>query len=122
MAIGWSADPILDASKGMSSSFKAIVFNANSLAAISLSNMWGSFYTAASKFYEAFGVVPVVVIDNANRLGVKQLEILQDYAKKSADESTVTFVFVASEGTVLQRLKGRWIVFNVPLVIKFFLI
>ena len=102
-AIGSYTDPILDASKRRSSSFTIIVFKANSLAAVYLSDMWKAFYTVASKFNEKFGVVPVVIIDNTNRLAVKQrelLEMLQDHTKKAADNSIVTFVFVTLEGTV----------------------
>ena len=108
-AIGWTEDPILDASKRKSSSFIVIVFMANILAAVSLSDVWESFYNAASKFNEDFGVVPVVVIDNANRIAARQrelLETLQDRAKSAADDSIVTFVFVSSEGTVPRRMMG----------------
>lgn len=99
-AIGWYTDPILDASKRRSSSFTIIVFKANSLAAVYLSDMWKAFYTVASKFNEKFSVVPVVII---NRLAVKQrelLEMLQDHTKKAADDSIATFVFVTLEETV----------------------
>lgn len=71
--------------------------------------MWEAFYTAASKFRQEFGVVPVIIIDNANRLAVKQreqLETLQDQAKKDADDATVTFVIVASEGTLPHIMVG----------------
>lgn len=67
-AIGWSEDPILDASKRMSSSFTVIVFRANRLAAVCLTDVWEAFYTAATKFKKEFGVIPVVTIDNTNRL------------------------------------------------------
>ena len=49
-AIGWTEDPILDASKRKSSSFIVIVFMANILAAVSLSDVWEHFYNTASKF------------------------------------------------------------------------
>ena len=72
-AIGWSTDPILDASKCMPSSFMVIVSEANGLAAVGLSNVWASFSTAASKFKKEFGVIPVIIIANANRLAAKQV-------------------------------------------------
>ena len=108
-AIGWTEDPVLDASKRKSSSFIVIVFMANILVAVSLSDVWKSFYNVASKFKEEFGVVPVVVMDNANRIAARQLELLeslQDRAKSAADDSIVRFVFVSSEGTVLRRMMG----------------
>lgn len=105
-AIGWSEDPILDASKRISSSFTVFVFRANRLAAVCLSDVWKAFYTAATKFKKDFGVVPVVIIDNANELSGELLDTLQDHAKSAADDSTVTFVFVASEGTVPHRMMG----------------
>lgn len=80
-ATGWSADPILDISKRMSSSFTVIVFKANSLAAVRLNDVWEAFYTAALDFNKEFGVVPVVIIDNANRLAVKQRELLETRQK-----------------------------------------
>lgn len=105
-AIGWSEDPILDASKCMSSSFTIIIFRANSLAAVCLFDVLEAFYTAATKFNKEFGIVPVVIIDNANRLARELLDTLQDHAKRAADDSTVTFVFVALEGTVSHRMIG----------------
>lgn len=68
--------------------------------------MLEAFYTAATKFNKEFGIVPVVIIDNANRLARELLDTLQDHAKRAADDSTVTFVFVALEGTVSHRMIG----------------
>lgn len=79
-AIGWSEDPIVDASKRMSSSFTVIVFRANSLAAVCLPDVWEAFYAAAAKFKKEFGVVPVVIIDSANRLSRELLESLLNHA------------------------------------------
>lgn len=102
-AIGLYTDLIFDASKYRSSNFTIIVFKANSLVAVYLSDMWKTFYTIASKFNEKYSIVPVVIIDNTNKLAVKQkklLEMLQDHIKKAANNSIVTFVFITLEGTV----------------------
>jgi Cdc6-like AAA superfamily ATPase len=52
----------------------------------------------------------VVVIDNINRLAKedpKMLELLQDFAKNSADAGTIRIVFVASEGNAPGFLQGK---------------
>ena len=72
--------------------------------------MWASFSTAASKFKEEFGVIPVIIIDNVNRLAAKQVELLgmlQDLAKEAADNGFTPFLFVSSEGSVPRRMMGR---------------
>lgn len=109
-SIGSSADPILDSSNGMSSSVMVIVSEANGLAALDLSNLWEAFFTAASKFKKEFGVIPVIIIDNVNRLAIQQpelLDMLQDHAKNAADRDSATFMFVSSEGLVPRRMMGR---------------
>jgi hypothetical protein len=60
--------------------------------------------------------VPVLIIDNANRLAQKQqglLDLFQDYAKDAADNGIVTVVFVSSEGRVPRRMMGKSITFVV---------
>jgi hypothetical protein len=52
--------------------------------------------------------VPVLIINNANRLAQKQprlLDLFQGYAKKTADDGTVSVVFVSSEGCVPPRMR-----------------
>lgn len=70
-SIGWTADPILDASKCMSSNVKAIVSEANGLVAVDLTDLWEAFFIAAARFKKEFDVIPVIIIDNANRLADK---------------------------------------------------
>ena len=109
-SIGWSADPILDASKCMSSNVLVIVSEANGLAALDLSDLWKAFFNAASKFKEEFGLIPVIIIDNVNRLAIEQpklLEMLQDHAKNAADSDSASFMFVSSEGLVPRKMRGR---------------
>ena len=58
--------------------------------------------------------MPVLIIDNANRLAEnhqKLLDLLQDHAKDTADERIVTVVFVSSEGRVPRRMMGKLILF-----------
>lgn len=64
-------------------------------------------FTAAAIKYH--GKVPVLVVDNPNRLAKYQLELLdnfQDAAKVTSDSVTFGVVFVSSEGNVPARMKG----------------
>jgi hypothetical protein len=54
--------------------------------------------------------VPVLIVDNADRLAQKHQEILdhfQDFAKDTADDGTTSVVFVLSEGRVPRRMIGE---------------
>ena len=58
--------------------------------------------------------MPVLIVDNADRLAQKHQEILdhfQDFAKDTADDGTTSVVFVLSEGRVPRRMKGKSIMF-----------
>ena len=65
---------------------------------------------AAAKFKAKYGRPMVLVIDSADRLA-KQcpafLEILQDFAKDSADEGNLRIVFISSDGSTLPLLMAR---------------
>jgi len=68
----------------------------------------------AIKYKQEYGKIPVLIIDNANRLAQKKQELLdlfQDYAKDAADKGRVTVVFVSSEGRVPRRMMGKSIMF-----------
>ena len=70
----------------------------------------------AIKYKQEYRKIPVLIIDNANRLAEKQQELLdlfQDYAKNAADKGIVTVVFVSSEGRVPRRMMGKSIMFIV---------
>jgi chromosomal replication initiation ATPase DnaA len=70
----------------------------------------------AIKYKQEYGKIPVLIIDNANRLAEKQQELLnlfQDYAKDAADKGRVTVVFVSSD--VPRRMMGKSIMFIVLL-------
>ena len=94
----------------MSSNVMVIVSEANGLAALDFSDLWKAFFTAASRFRKKFGMIPVIFIDNTNRLSIKQpklLKMLQDHAKNATDSDFATFIFVSSEKLVLPRMMGR---------------
>ena len=58
--------------------------------------------------------MPVLIIDNADRLAQKQpelLDIFQCYAKDTADNGTVSVVFVLSEGRIPGCMSGKSIMF-----------
>ena len=89
------------------------------LAAPSFEKVWEMFFRAAAKYNQEYKKIPVLIIDNANRLAEKQLELLeqiQDYAKHAADEGTATVVFVFGEGRVPRRMMGKLIFFIVLFV------
>ena len=70
------------------------------------------FSHTAIKYKREYKKVPVLIIDNANRLAEKQqrlLDLIQDYAKRAADEGIATVVFVSSEGCVPRRMIGMLI-------------
>ena len=93
---------------------------ANTLAAPSFKEVWEVFLHAADKYQDEYKKIPVLIIDNANRLAEKQLRLLehvQDYAKRAADEGTATVVFVSSEGRVPRRMMGKLILLIVLLLI-----
>jgi hypothetical protein len=60
--------------------------------------------------------VPVLIIDNANKLAQKQqglLDLFQDYAKDATDKGIVNVMFVSSEGCVPHHMTGKLIMFVV---------
>ena len=82
----------------------------------SFEEVWEAFFRAAAKYKHEYKRIPVLIIDNANRLAEKQLELLeqiQDYAKRAVDQGTATIVFVSSEGRVPRRMMGMLILFIV---------
>jgi hypothetical protein len=70
----------------------------------------------AIKYKQEYGKIPVLIIDNANKLTEehqKVLNLFQDYAKNAADEGIITVVFMSSEGRVPRRMRGKSIMFMV---------
>jgi len=69
----------------------------------------------AIKYREEYKRVPVLIIDDVNRLARKQQKILnlfQDYAKEAADNGIITVVFMSNEG-VPCRMTGKLTMFVV---------
>ena len=115
-ALEWSPDQLTDPPKCNCNSSFLILLKANRFAAASLGEILGVFSRFAIKYKKEYKKVPVLIIDNANKLAKqhqKLLDILQDYAKKAADEQTVTVVFVSSEGRVPRGMMRKSIMFVV---------
>jgi len=87
------------------------LFETNRFAAASLVDTLQVFSDVATKYKREFKKVPVLIIDNANRLAQNQqkiLDLFQDYAKLAADEGMVTIMFVSSEGRVPRHMMGKF--------------
>ncbi|KIX01032.1 uncharacterized protein Z518_10098 [Rhinocladiella mackenziei CBS 650.93] len=68
------------------------------------------FSRLAIKYKQEHGKVPVLIVDNANRLAQslpRLLDRFQDYAKNAADKGTAAVVFVSSKGRVPRRMMER---------------
>jgi len=79
----------------------------------SLEEVLKVFTKLAIKYKHEYNRVPVLIIDNANRLAQKQQELLnlfQDYAKLATDNERVSVVFVSSEGRIPHQmmLRSSW--------------
>ena len=93
--LGWSPDQVIDSEASLDDVLEVL-----------------SRHTI--KFKKEYGKIPVLIIDNANRLAEKHqtlLNLLQDYAKDTTDKGRVTVVFVSSEGHVPRRMMGKSIMF-----------
>jgi chromosomal replication initiation ATPase DnaA len=93
-----------------------VSIKANRFAAVSLGEVLQVLSRHAIKYKQEYGKIPVLIIDNANRLAQKQQELLdlfQDYAKDAADKGRVTVVFMLSEGHVPRSMMGKSIMFIV---------
>jgi hypothetical protein len=72
------------------------------------------FFRAALKYKQKHKTVPVLIIDNVDRLTYSQkmiLDLFQDYAKLAADQGTATIVFISSEGHVPRHMMGKSVMF-----------
>jgi hypothetical protein len=123
-ALGWSPDPLLDFDKRNYSSSLLVLLKANRFAA-SMHDVLRVFSHLAIKYKQEYGRVPVLIIDNANKLAQKQeplLNQLQDYAKSTADKGIATVVFVPSEGHVPRRMMRKSIMsyFDYYVLIKYY--
>jgi hypothetical protein len=84
------------------------------------------FSRRATKYKQEYGRVPVLIIDNANKLAQNQqklLDLFQDYARSTADDGIATVVFVSSEGRVPRHMTGKsTMCLTCSLMIKYVLI
>jgi hypothetical protein len=108
-ALGWSPDLLIDSGKPASEGEVLQVL-----------------FRHAIKYKQEYKRVPVLIIDNANRLAQKQprlLDLFQDYAKDTADNGIVTVIFMLSEGRVPRHMMGKlimFIVFDCYILIKYY--
>jgi len=87
---------------------------------VSLEEILQLFFHLATKYKQEYKRVPVLIIDNINKLAPKQqrlLDIFQDYAKLAADEGIATFVFVSSKGHIPRHMIGKLMFIVVKLII-----
>lgn len=85
------------------------------MSAPSLDEIFDLFYTASYRFHKEHGKIPVLVIDNADRLILKQVELLeqlQDQAEWACDQGRAKFVLVPSEGFVPREMMGEFFFFH----------
>ena len=70
-----------------------------------------AFTDAAIKYKKEYKKIPVLIIDNANRIVPEQLNVIQDYAKSAADYGIANIVFISSEGHLLRYMRGKLFLF-----------
>ena len=86
----------------------------NGPAVPSLREVCNVFSRVATKFEQECHTIPVLIIDNANKIAKEQLEQIQDYAKHASDNGIATVVFVSSEGRVPRHMMGSYILSYSP--------
>lgn len=80
------------------------------------------FERATTKFKREHKKIPVLIIDNANRLAEtvpEVLYVLQDFAKLATDLGTATILFVSSEGPVPRRMMRKLILYSYSLIVMY---
>jgi hypothetical protein len=99
------------------------LLKANRFAAVHLEEVLEVLSHLAIKYKQEYKRAPVLIIDNANRLAQQNPELLdhfQDYAKDTADNGTISVVFVSSEGGVPRHMMGKLIMFDCYMLIKYY--
>jgi hypothetical protein len=95
------------------------LLKANRFAAASLAEVLQVLSYLAIKYKQEYKRVPVLIIDNANRLTQKNQTLLdhfQDFAKDTADNGIISVIFVSSEGRVPRHMMRKSIMFTVLFV------
>ncbi|KAI9782085.1 MAG: hypothetical protein M1839_005431 [Geoglossum umbratile] len=90
-ALGWSVDPVLDSRDTATTIFE--VFDV--------------FSRVALRYRNAHQAIPVLVVDNTNKLPTLLLAQFQDFAKEASDSGIATVIFVSSEGRIPRRMRER---------------
>jgi len=108
-ALGSRPDLVIDSGKdNYSSTLLVGIFEVNRFVAACVEEILQYFSRAAFKYRQKHKKVPVLIIDNADRLvqdGQEMiLDLFQNYAKRASDQGTVTVVFVSSERSVPFRM------------------
>jgi hypothetical protein len=65
------------------------------------------FSAAAAEYQNTYNEIPVLIIDNANKMDVCDLKTMQDHAKNASDDGVATIVFVTSGGSVPRIMMER---------------
>ncbi|KAI9779927.1 MAG: hypothetical protein M1839_007083 [Geoglossum umbratile] len=90
-ALGWSSDLVLDSRNTSTHIFEVL----------------DTFSRVALRYRKAHQAIPVLIIDNANRLPQLLLAQIQDFAKEASDSGIATVIFVSSEGRIPRRMRER---------------
>jgi hypothetical protein len=116
-ALGWSPDQSTDSrERNYNSPFQRVLLEANGLVAVSLHEALKGFSRLAIKYKQQYGRIPVLIIDNVDRLTQKHqglLDLFQDYAKDASDKGRAAVVFVFSGDQVRRRMMSESIIFIV---------
>jgi Cdc6-like AAA superfamily ATPase len=116
-ALGWNPDQSIGSGKrNYNGSFHWALFEANRSAATSLKETFAVLFRFAIKYKQEYKKVPVLIIDNADRLAQedqKLLNLLQDYAEDAAEKEIIEVVFMANEDRTIPLMAGKSIMFTV---------
>ena len=77
----------------------------------SLDDILEAFSSASIKYEMEYKKIPVLIIDNANRIVPEQLNVIQDYAKSATDYGIANIVFISSKGHLPRYMRGKLFLF-----------
>ena len=78
----------------------------NRSAATTLFEVFRVFSRVALRYRDAHQAIPVLIVDNANKLPELLLAQFQDFAKEASDSGIATVIFVSSEGRIPRYMRG----------------